>query len=154
MSETLCGFDLGAAENLMHFIQTTSGVDPKAGEAVAQVIDADIGPRPPLGRPQNRAKTRRLSVVACSRGLGARANHNRLQAMIYTNRYAPDRRNGLIFSGGSCDAQGAAAKSGAKGFRKPLDRTRFLTVTKKAMKRRTDIADRLRRVRTAKSTGK
>ena len=49
VSETLCGFDLGAAENLMHFIQATSEVDPKAGEAVAQVMGTDIGPRPTSG---------------------------------------------------------------------------------------------------------
>jgi hypothetical protein len=39
------------AENLLHLVQVTSGIHQKAGEAVAQVMDADICPRPPLGAP-------------------------------------------------------------------------------------------------------
>lgn len=42
------GAALGAAKNLLHFTQATSGVDQKACKAVAWIMYADIGPSPLL----------------------------------------------------------------------------------------------------------
>lgn len=43
VSVALSGLDLGVTENLLHLVQATAGVHQKAGKAVAQVMDADIG---------------------------------------------------------------------------------------------------------------